>query len=146
MEVPKGMENHLQLSAVRSRMAFDSVFNDNDEFIGPEEGVHINPKKIPGCECVVLHLTSLSRWSSSFRTRIGTVAEREHFIFSARSSGQCKRRWFSWQPNEEHLRATECESLWTDFLTSLQQENHLTDTQPTSIANSNIEEDDNDDP
>jgi hypothetical protein len=47
---------------------------------------------------------------------------------------------------EELLRGDQYESLWTDFLASLQQENnHRADEQPTSIVTTTTEDDDNDD-
>ena len=54
---------------------------------------------------------------------------------------------FSANPDEELLPSDQYESLWTDFLASLQRENdRVGDEQPKSIVTTATEEDDNDDP
>lgn len=104
-----------------------TVFNDDEdddeEFIGPEEE---NP----------IDLTDEKKLR---------VSKRELALLLKESTASPDEIIVN--PDEELLPSDQYESLWTDFLASLQRENgQPVDEQPKSIVTTVTEEDDNDDP
>ena len=153
------MDTALPPNTTQSTVTFDSLLNDDDdddeEFIGPEDEIHTDQKKLRVSS--MSHCTRLlSRGSSICRTRVGLVIEGQYCIAgrvtvsssSPKPDRLASEHYFHCRShsNEELLPADQYESLWTDFLASLQHENHHSaDEQPKSIVTSTTEDDENDD-
>ncbi|CAF3612553.1 unnamed protein product [Rotaria sordida] len=117
--------SNVQQNTTQSNVTFDSLFSEDDddeEFIGPDDENNI--------ENTDERKLRVSKRELALLLKDSTPSPNDHASF----------------PDEEILRSDQYESLWTEFLASLQTGNdQQQDEQQKSIITTTTEDDDNDD-
>lgn len=149
----------IQANTTQSTATFDRLFHEDDdeEFIGPDEE---NPMETIDDKKLRVSSKFLNKKNLSFTPSFlslerelalllkdsNTTPDNHTYVWISFEKSSIEFRTCSSYPDEELLPSDQYESLWTEFLASLQKENdRQQDEQQKSIITTTTEDDDIDD-